>query len=63
MLTTKLSKILPYIINDDQTGYIKGRFIGTNIRLIEYTIQCTNTYNLPGIILNIDFEKAFNSLN
>ena len=33
-LTHKLQKVLPNIINTDQAGYIKGIFIGHNIRLI-----------------------------
>ncbi len=62
-LSNRLCKILPYIIDEDQTGYIKGRYIGSNIRLIEDIILFTKTHNLPGIILNIDFEKAFDSIN
>ena len=30
----RLQKVLNYLINDNQTGYIKGRFIGVNARLI-----------------------------
>ena len=43
-LTTKcigkrLEKVLPYLIDGDQTEYIKGRFIGENIRLISDIIE------------------------
>jgi len=31
----RLEKVLPKIINTNQTGYIKGRFIGENVRLIQ----------------------------
>ena len=62
-LANRLSKVLPHIINNDQTGYIKGRFIGCNIRIIEDILQFTDMNNLPGIILNIDFEKAFDSIS
>ena len=37
--------------------------MGTNIRLIADIIQFTEMNNTPGILLNIDFEKAFDSLN
>ena len=63
LLARRLKIILPDIINDDQTGYIKGRFIGQNIRCIEDLISFTEVKNRPGIILLIDFEKAFDSLN
>ena len=35
MLSSHLKTVLPYVINEDQTGYIKDRFIGQNIRIIE----------------------------
>ena len=33
-MAKRLEKVLPKIINPDQTGYVKGRFIGENVRLI-----------------------------
>ena len=33
-LAKRLEKVLPTIINPDQTGYVKDRFIGENVRLI-----------------------------
>ena len=62
-LANRLTKVLPHIVNDDQTGYIKGRFIGCNIRMIEDIMQFTNINDIPGIILNVDFEKAFDSVS
>jgi exonuclease III len=62
-LANRIGYVLPNIIDEDQTGYIKGRFIGCNIRLIEDIITFTNKQNLPGILLNVDFEKAFDSIN
>ncbi len=55
--------MLPSIINHDQIGYLKGRYIGQNIRLIEDLNCFTEKINTPGILLSIDFEKAFDSLN
>jgi hypothetical protein len=54
---------LPHIINEDQTGYIKGRFIGCNIRQIEDVIIHSDLNKTPGIILTIDFEKAFDTVS
>jgi hypothetical protein len=34
-----LKKILPKLINEDQTGYIKNRFIGFNLRQIQDIID------------------------
>ena len=33
-IAKRLEKVLPKIINPDQTGYVKGRYIGENVRLI-----------------------------
>ena len=61
-LANRLCTFLPDIISEDQTGYIKGRFIGCNIRLVEDIMQYVELNKLPGIILTIDFEKAFDSI-
>ena len=45
-----------------QTGYLEGRFIGENIRLISDILHFTTDQNIEGIALFIDFEKAFDSL-
>ena len=61
-IATRLEKVLPTLINSDQTGYVKNRFIGENIRLISDVIDAYEKRNLPGMLLFIDFEKAFDSL-
>ena len=63
LLASRIKKVMPYIINEDQTGYISGRFIGCNIRILEDIIIFTDTSNCPGILLMVDFEKAFDSIS
>ena len=53
---------LSAIINNTQTGYVEGRFIGENIRLISDILNFTADQDIEGIALFIDFEKAFDSL-
>ena len=55
--------MLPTLVSDDQTGFVSGRYIGDNIRLIYDLIDHLNFKNLPGLLLCIDFEKAFDSLD
>ena len=59
-IVTRLEKVLPHLIERDQTGYIKGRFIGKNIRLISDIIE--QHESKEGMILFLDSEKAFDSL-
>ena len=58
--TTNLFKIvIPEIVNSDQTSFIEGRVIGENITLNESIINYTATQNIPGQLLFLNFEKAF----
>ena len=61
-IANRVKKVLPKIINNDQTGFLKNRAIGENIRLIDSIIKYKNTKQIPGLLLFIDFEKAFDSL-
>ena len=61
-LALRLKKVLPEIINNDQTGFLPGRYIGENIRLVLDMLEYTNTTNTPGLMFLADFEKAFDKL-
>ena len=49
-------------MNSDQTEFMKGRFIGENIRLIDGVINFAEAENIPGLLLFLDFEKAFDTV-
>ena len=53
---------MPTLINPDQTGYVKGRYIGENVRLIYDLLQYTDKLNKKGIAIFLDFKKAFDSI-
>lgn len=55
--------MIPSIIHSSQTGFIKGRYIGENIRHIYDVIDNLNDNNKPGLLFFADFEKAFDSLD
>ena len=61
-IPNRLKVFLPNLINNDQTGFIKGRFIGENIRLIDSVICYAKEKNIPGLLLFLDFEKAFDTI-
>ncbi|KAL9982000.1 hypothetical protein ACROYT_G010777 [Oculina patagonica] len=61
-IANRIKKYLPNVINNDQTGFIKGRFIGENIRLIDSIIRYAKEKNMPGLLLFLDFEKAFDTV-
>ena len=61
-LSMRLKKILPQIINIGQSGYVEGRQIFESIRLMQDIMEITKNDKSPGIMLMIDFEKAFDSI-
>ena len=54
--------MLPKIINYDQKGFIKAHYMGENIRLISDMMENAKAQNLSGILLSLDFKKAFDTL-
>ena len=59
----RISKILPTIVKEDQTGYVQGRYIGQNIRLITDIMKVTELESIPGLAIFIDFKKAFDTVD
>ena len=51
------------LISTDQTGFMEGQYIGENTRLLYDIMQYTEEQHIPGLLLLIDFEKAFDSLS
>jgi len=62
-ISNRIKTVLPVIINEDQTGFVANRFIGENIRLIYDILTYTEINNIPGMLLLIDFEKAFDTVS
>ena len=61
-IAKRIEATLPNLIHPDQTGFVTGRYIGENIRLISDIMDYTNLQNLPGILTSLDFRKAFDSI-
>ena len=62
-IATRLKNNLIKIINKNQSGFIKGRYIGDNIRSLLEVIDLAEDENLSCIALSIDFEKAFDTIS
>ncbi len=56
-------KHLSAIISSQQMAYMKGHFIGTNIRSVQDFIDHTVAHNADYIVLFLDYKKAFDSVS
>ena len=62
-LAKRLEKVLPEVIHFNQNAFVKGRTIFDAVRTINDVIEYARCKDIPGILVAIDFEKAFDSLN
>ena len=61
-LANRLRPVLPFIISDTQKGFMKDRFMGENTRLLYDLMHYLEENNKTGLLLLVDFEKAFDSI-
>ena len=61
-ISNKIEKFLGGMIHSDQIGFLKARYIGEGVRKIEDILQHYETKNTEGYILQLDFRKAFDSI-
>ena len=62
VLANRLQKIASRIIGKEQSAYIKGRYIGENARIIMDIFEYCKNNDEDGILLFLDYEKAFDSV-
>lgn len=63
VIADRIKKHLDNLINHDQTGFMKGRYIGENIQNIINIMEHCNTEDISAMLVFIDFEKAFDSID
>ena len=63
ILATRIKVVLPSIISEEQTAFISGRYIGEGTQLIQGIIDHFENTDNAGMLVAIDFRKAFDSIN
>lgn len=59
---SRIKTVLPSIIHYNQTGFVKDRYTGETIRSIFAIMEFTATKNVPGLMIFIDFQMVFGSI-
>ena len=62
VLATRLKKVLPSIIGDQQTGFMEGRSIHRNLCKTADIITHIYNHGKQAVIVSIDFEKCFDRI-
>ena len=61
-IANRIKKVLPTIIDFDQSGFMADRSANDNIRLMYDILNFSLEQKQKGLLLLIDFEKAFDSI-
>jgi hypothetical protein len=62
-IASRIKSILPQLIHEDQTGFVPGRYIVDSLITLCDIIQYLEEKRLPGLLVSIDFEKAFDTVS
>ena len=62
-IAERIKSVLPIRISNDQTGFIPDRYIGELTLLIYDILHFTEEQDIPGILLLIYIEEAFNTIS
>lgn len=61
-VANRLQSCIQDVVDPDQTGFIRGRTIGTNLTNIQMVIDHTKVSSSKGIIAAVDYRKAFDTI-
>jgi hypothetical protein len=62
-LTVRSEEFIPKLIDSCQNASIKGRFITDEVSLLQEILRETKFKKQQGVVLKIDFEKAYDKAN
>jgi hypothetical protein len=63
VLTLRLGKISQRLISDNQSAFIKGRYILESVVIAHELVHSLHKSKDSGLILKLDYEKAYDRGN
>lgn len=63
ILAVRLNKVLQNLVSTTQSGFMKGRQTTDSILVASEVIQGLKSKCIKGLVLKLDFEKAFDTIS
>ena len=63
MLTSRLGKVSHRLISTNQSAFIKGRYILESVVVAHEFVHSIHKSKEPGVILKLDYEKAYDRVS
>ena len=63
VLASRLKGVISTIANENQVAYVSNRFISESGKLISDVLEITNSLDIEGLLMTVDIEEAFDSIN
>lgn len=63
VLANMIKPILPSLISEHQTAFIKGSNINESILMVDEVIHSMKMFKIYGVIIKLDFSKAYDSMD
>lgn len=62
LLASRLGRVMSNIISEERFLFVKGRKISETVLIVKEVVHSMGVGKVEGLILKIDFEKAFDSV-
>jgi hypothetical protein len=63
VLSVRSESVMSKLINECQNAFIRGRFTADGVMLLQEILRETKYKKQQGVVLKIDFEKAYDKVN
>ena len=63
ILSLRLKDVIAYLIDESQTAFVGNRQILDGVMIANESIRWLKKRKIPGTLIKLDFEKAYDSVN
>ena len=63
VLSNRIEPLMPILVSQEQSAFVRGRYIGEPIRLVSDILYETQSQKCSGLLFAADFAAAFDSID